>query len=1098
MTTDIPLIRSFEELSGTIEALYKKIENARERKRQEYIALGRPVPKRISFEELDLSQYMWEMLSVQKTLQWRGHNNRLGSLAPKARAVAIAGVCEFIKNEYMGRFWDSYQKLIGWGADQTVYNWLWQKGFLEEGIELIESSSGSRQFVQSLILESGIPKRRIGDILEFFVIYYRYLRNHKDIEELITRLAEGSLILPALSRGENARLADICNSASDYSRAFSLTVEKLNVVFDFIEKSSEIISKNIRDYTDLIHQKTGIHPLEILRDPEQLEKLYNRLLGFVTPSRLRRILAGLSPGTTIHRPSGKTISAAKYRSIQYGEHIIGASTFICVPAPALTPEKLADLPYDQLLEIEGGLLLKSSKKLKVTIGGYERFDVVHSLYTKTPTSPQWRGAVFYSEIPPAAELVIHDEAGRLLARRAPETGFLPSLSLGYFGNYEQNRHGLKVDIRRLRLHYPSLANERLLLATDSPEDKPLIFTPDAQGSALLEERYIRIRHPRPGPVTVKALRFDSRQEIIVGGKPAEGTLDLHPVMLFAPVQGWQIPPVRKGRSGGFGYKNLVLFLSRDVQQDSVETVNLKIIGECDCNEYRAFSLEWEERSRSSSIVVSSGGSEWYWRFDEYSDYMLDIIKTGERNFKGINFGEKEGRRVEDFALSLSPVPSPEIRGSLFWSIAVNDGMPVLVKFEAGPPGRFSGDEIRFEGEILKELLKPAVEGLLSGMLRVEISLGTSGHTFTSNRIWLFPDLEVERKELLKEGEPVEASVSYGSTRLSIILKDEKGSKEASLDLRREEGRWQLYQSEYSSLVHIEEVDIQWPLKYIPQVSGVKLGSHGGRTEMLRNMFRRELGNYDILIIPGKEEIPVISVNGRAVHIVCEGDPNTCVLYLDTLENIRRPKNLVKIETKLHVWSFEILHKLSVDHVKIHEILMGDAIVGEITFSGPGSSGLIFEAYEEREGGQEKRGSVELSSTGEESAEKRSFFIKLASPPLPGAKYQVKLFLLADIKNRQSAQEYGESWRVSGELRAEPDDIHAVISAAKFEMDRGRYFQARDLLSAIEARIPAAETPKVKEMVKRLEFLLCRRKIESVIRQASRVLKKEYALEEFKE
>jgi hypothetical protein len=569
-------------------------------------------------------------------------------------------------------------------------------------------------------------------------------------------------------------------------------------------------------------------------------------------------------------------------------------------------------------------------------------------------------------------------------------------------------------------------------------------------------------------------------------------------MLFTPVHEWQIPPVRKGRSSGFGYKNLVLFLSRDIPRDSVEIFNLKIIAESACNEYSAISLEWGERNRSSSIVVSSGGSEWYWRFDEYSDYNLDITKTGETHFKGISFGKKEGRRIEDFALTLSPVPSPETKASLFWIIAVNDGMPVLIKYESGPSGVASADEVKFEGEILKKLLRSATEGFVFGMLRVEISLGISGQKFSNTRIWLFPDLEVERKWLLREGEPVEAVVSYGSTYLPITLKDEKGAKEASLDIKSVDGRWQLYHREYSSIVYIEETDIRWSFKYTPQISGVKLGAHDGKTEMLRNVFRRELENYDALIIPDEDEIPVASVNGRSVDIVCEGDPNIYILHLDTLENIWRAKNPVKITTKQNEWSFEIFYKLSVDQVKIHDVLMGDTIIGEITFSGPMNSGFIFEAYEEREEGQEKRGSIELRSTGEEYIVKRSFSIKIESPTIAGAKYRVKMFLLADIKNRQNAQEFGESWIVFGKMRTQPDDIHAVILAAESEIEQERYFQARDLLAAIEDRIPKAETPKVIEMVRRLEFLLCRRKVESVIRQASRVLKKEYALEEFKE
>jgi hypothetical protein len=1097
MATEIPIIRSLDEFRALVEALYQKIENARERRRLEYIALGRTVPDRISFEDLDLSRYLPEMLSIQKTLQWRGHNPHLGALSSKARLVAVAGICELVKNEYMGRFWETYQKLIGWGPDSTVYDWLWEKGFREEGIELIRNSAGSRQFVQSLILESGIPKRRIGDIIEFFVIYYRYLRHNQNIEDLITRLSEGSLILPALSTAERARLADICNNAADYSRAFALVVQKLNVVFDFIEKSGEIISKNIRDYTELIYEKTGIHPLEILRDPEQLERLYNRLLGFVTPVRLRRILATISPGTTVRLPSGKTISAGKYRFLQYGEHLIGSSSFICVPSAALSPEKLASLPYNQLLELEGGLLLKSQQKLKVTIGGFERFDVVHWLFTRSMTSSRSEGAVFYSEIPPAAELIIRDETGRLIAERPPQTGFSSSLSLGYFGNHEQHRHGLKIDVHRFRLYYPSLADQKLLFVTENPEDKPLMFSVDGNGSVCLEQRYIRIRSPRSGQVIVKALHFDSRQEVVVRGKSLKSSLQLDKAMLFAPIQQWQISPVKKGRSNGFGYKNLVLFLAGDLPSDSVQLVNLKITGQCSCGEYKAFSLEWVEKGRSCSIEISLEGSGWFWRFDQYSDYTLDITKVAESHYKGIILGAKEGKQAEDFALWLSPVPVPEIRASLLWSIGVNDGMPELTRFESGPAGQLSTGGIKFDSAHFRELLKPTIESFLSGILRVEISLVASGHTLASDRIWLFPDLEVETKELIREGWPVEAVVSCGSKCLSVALTDQNGNKEASLDLRRDSGHWQLFPREYSSEIFIEEAGIRWKISLTPKIAGAKLGLHSGKTETLRNMFKRELGDYDLLMIAGTEETPSVSVNGRTKQTVRETNQKVSLLHLGSLEDITRPKNQVNIRTRLHEWSFEIFHKLTVDHVKIHEFVMAETIIGEIAFLGPMNSGVAFVAYEGNDG-REERGRAELVSTMEDSLEKRSFTINLKDPPVRGSGYIVKLFLLADIRNRQSIQEYGQSWRVSQQPATEPVDFESIIAAAKSEMEHGRYFQARNLLYAIEPLTPEAEKTRVREMVTRIEFVLCRKRIESIIRQARRVLKKEYSLEEFKE
>ncbi len=1098
----IQIITSKEEFVQLVEKLYQYIEDGRNRVRQEYITRERSIPKRISFQEIDLSRHKNEMLSVQKTLHHGYHHNIKGRTVSKARAVAIAGVCEFIKHDYIGRFWDSYRQLIEKGPDSIVYNWIWEKGFKDEGIELVLSSFlNYREFVQSLIQESGIPRRRIGDIIYFFEIYYRYLRKYEDIENLIKCLADDSIIPPALSVAERSKLKGICRDAIEYSYAFARAVERLNTVFEFIEESGDIVTQSIRDYTDLIYEKTGIHPLEILHDEEQLEQLYGRLMGFVTPARLQKILAALPPGTSVLRPSGTSINAGAYRLIQYGEHKIGSALFTCVPAVGIDLGEMDRMPYHKLLQVDGGLLLKSLDKLKVTLDGVERYDLAHWFYIKKMGIPRSEGAVFFSEIPPATSLVIHDEAGRLIEERQPEPGFFFSLSLGYFGNHEQHRHGLKIDVHHFRLHDSSLAGQKFCFLTDENREKALIYSCDRSGSARLDQRYIRIRDPRPGQTTIRSVNFDTLEKLIVKGESVQRSVRTDPVMLFAPVQQWQISAVRKGRSNGSGYEHLALFLAGGIPREAVNLDNLTITGESKCGEYGVLSLKWEKRQRPCYIAVSHQNTEWYWCFDECADYNINIVNDLGTDYRGIRFGIKEGKRAADFKLMLTPVPEMESRKSLLWNVVINDSMPVLTKFESGPEGRLTPEGLEFGPENFSRLVEPALEKSMTGMLRVEISLGKSGHILTSDRIYLFPDLELKIRKLFRDGEAIEADVSYGSKLIHLTLNDNAGNKNACIDLiKGKEGYWQLNHHVYSSKIMIDEVGIEWGIQCTPKVAGCRLVSDKGKQEMLRSLLRRELDDYDVLIIPGVPETPSVTVNDRSIGVDHARDTNIATLHLGDIGRPIKAENKVVIKTEFAQWSFDILYTITAANPNIREHFINGLIFGEIGLSGPENSGAVFEVYEGEVEKANIRGKREIICT-DNDFEAQSFDIQIQSPPVPERKYIVKLYLLQNIKDRRNPKEYGKSWEVIcrpkmgvGPGGTEDDDFETVIAAVKHEIENGRCFWAKQLLEAMNGmNLDESQKIILRDLTNRIDFLICHKKIESIMRQTRRSLRRDFML-----
>ena len=128
------IINSLQEFKELIGRLSDHVAKVRERRLNEYRSAGVMPPSRITFEEIDVREIRDDLLSIKKTLQWRGHNRGLGTVyLDKASLLAFAGICQLVKDRYNGAFWEDYKSLIGWGADITVYNTIWARAFKLEG-----------------------------------------------------------------------------------------------------------------------------------------------------------------------------------------------------------------------------------------------------------------------------------------------------------------------------------------------------------------------------------------------------------------------------------------------------------------------------------------------------------------------------------------------------------------------------------------------------------------------------------------------------------------------------------------------------------------------------------------------------------------------------------------------------------------------------------------------------------------------------------------------------------------------------------------------------------------------------------------------------
>ena len=299
--SNINIINNFDTFLNKVNELHAIIEKKQERIKNEIYATGRKMPERITFEEIDMSAHLDDLLAIQKTLQSRNHQWRIDteySVKRKALTVALAGVCQLIKDHYVQTFWDIYGNRIGWRQDNYTYD-LWEEGFKNEGIKL--NRTNRREFVDSFIHEAGIPRGLQGFVIDFFLIYWRHFRN-EDVEKLIDIVGERKIFDGDIPGSDLSKLRTIVSRVREFKSAFSRRIERLISIVSFIEQSPDLKIGDVEANYRLIQKECGIDPREIIRNESRLHEIWIQVFSLVTPRRFVAVLAELEKKEKIILP----------------------------------------------------------------------------------------------------------------------------------------------------------------------------------------------------------------------------------------------------------------------------------------------------------------------------------------------------------------------------------------------------------------------------------------------------------------------------------------------------------------------------------------------------------------------------------------------------------------------------------------------------------------------------------------------------------------------------------------------------------------------------------------------------------------------------
>lgn len=760
--SDIKIINNFDTFLNKVNELHAIIEKKREIVKKEIRATGRKMPERITFEEIDMSFHLDDLMSVQKTLQSRVYRRRLiftSFVKRKALTVALAGVCQLIKDHYAGAFWDIYKNRIGWWQDNYTYD-LWEEGLKNEGIELIYTNR--REFVDSFIHEAGIPRGLQKSLVDFFLLYWRYFRN-ENVEKLIDLVSEGETFDGDVPGSVLANLSIIMSSVREFKSAFSRRIERLISIVSFIEKSPDLKIGDVEANYRLIQKECGIDPREIIRNEHRLHRIWIQVFSLITPRRFVAILAELDKEEKIILPDGTSRTCAACRPFYYGPYGYSGGTLTCVPDLSLGLEQLRNLPFDTIIRVGGHLFLKSKDDITAEIDGIVRRDLVKPLYLNS----KFAGNIGFVRRDHHSKIRIYTSSKRVDRTYEGKytLNFSPHLQCRW--NWRSKIFRLYAAHLNIALKNAEISGEEIEITVDSRTRSIGRVRLDKHGNAKVSLRDLIFTDPCPGKYV-----FSAKTE--VGDVLQLGTLVLKHIMLFSSKPGKLIPegdldhPLIASGQG-----RLLLFISRTLKVEPV-LHNFEIEKEEVYGQYRMLTLQHRGVSQSALIKCISEEDKYIWKFDGFIDLELELRRLHTTAPAGVKFAPYQAKTLRDFELLVIPNPEEAEKRYLQWTVEVDDQDAVAIPFSRCASGRVEDGNLVLSGDELEHILSLAGFDLDPARFPfvLTLSLGVESEKLNSVRTVLFPGISTKIPELTRgEAVSLQLRLAQGSKGEEIYLYD---------------------------------------------------------------------------------------------------------------------------------------------------------------------------------------------------------------------------------------------------------------------------------------------------------------------------------------
>jgi len=1076
----LQIIESRTELINEINNLYSIINSEKKRLKTVSPSLSN---RRIKFEDLDLGAYKEKFLRILKTLHHRGIHLYLSEQElQKARLISIAGLCEMIKSELTTKFWPLYKSYIDKGPDLSIYNWILEKGFDEAGIKLLRSYS-AREFVDSLVLESGVPAGRFSDVLDFFFIYWKYFQHFDDIEDLIKKINGKDSPINVLPINERHKFKQICFKASEFTYSFSLIVSKLIKIFSFLE-NSEKFSESTDDIFLEIEKSTNINPKVLFRNDEHFKNIINRIRSIITPLKLNKILQKMNRNDLIGIPNGTKvqISSYHYNEIQYGRHKIGGTYYECVPMAAYNLRELEDLPSNEVRKTARWYLLRSMSRIIIKINGKERGDLVKPLYIDN----LFRGHIFFWDITPASKLLIRTSDGRIDKTYFDEEEFKFSHIIKLIKTGDS--FNLGVHFNNLRLISFENSTKTVGVYSEHSEEPVIMQDFDSKGFCSFNDFNYKVNNPAPGKMDFRVSRKNSTVPMKIGGKNVEVTVKIPEVMLFYlntyPV------PIREGSIKIAGNR-FILFVSNKIEDRHIRLKNFEVKRTWKSGEFKAHLIKWEKRDKDSKVEVK----EFSWHFELSFAMGISLIKR-ESDASPFILNENQGRRLKDFEFNIYPPPPESISAEIFLSIRVNNGKEFFKWMNDWPAGLKLSTKLVFTDDEVEKLFSPYLDSSKNEPSVIDVAIRSADQVFGSRRFWIFPVLKFNI-ENISSGDEVKGRIildEHSDETIDVTLKDNRGNSRVILKAFYDDGNWHVSEKEFTAICTLNDLNTELILKYKPCLSGMLIGNRiTGESEIRKKIFKREIENLDLLINSIGTRAPSVTVNSRLANILVSHSGRLKILKLSELSSeLTGMINTLEVRTEgSNIYRVEILNEhFSIEDIKFIPDFSYHRICVTMKISGPQGVNAIFKLF----GKNSKFNTTDKLSEHTHicNGHKEEKFFNLTFDPEIILNYKTGLVNLTVVKNGQKNL-HPEIWQINFiEDNVKPDltNIKDLIIAYS---DSKRFNKAIELIEKIKTQHPEDYDITIKEIEKMIYHKIVLHNINLVAAQTTELLIKEYRL-----
>jgi hypothetical protein len=363
------------EFNDNLEHAYSLIVERKAERREQLYNYGYYID-RVSFEEIDLDDIFLKLLVPLIPNMLTKYGRADSATKVKMRKVYLAAMCEVAKGGFpRGGILVTIDEYIGKVFNRNQHYQILKDSFEHEGIEAYVKN-GRTLYEETIINESGIPRRFHRKAFRFFMTYWKWLKPCPDDERRIflnELIEDGSQSGVYIYDQYDWNILSSClRDMHDFKEKLRKTCEKLEKTLLAIDDYPEPIDSETFEIACYeISSKLGFNILTIIR-ADYIQKMLFDYATKVSFSKFAKIVQNVNPSEQIKLPNGTSRHASTYsvRNFLGGTHRIQHREYEVSYPVGLSLNEIFSLPCDSIYKLGQYIIYKSLDLFEVDIDGH--------------------------------------------------------------------------------------------------------------------------------------------------------------------------------------------------------------------------------------------------------------------------------------------------------------------------------------------------------------------------------------------------------------------------------------------------------------------------------------------------------------------------------------------------------------------------------------------------------------------------------------------------------------------------------------------------------------------------------------------------------